>query len=166
MNVFVLSLVFCLLQSVEPTIPPKAQAEIDASNRAVIEVKQNLVKKLAPILAETTKKGDLEGAVALKKYMDSVQEDLKSQTGDLLGNTVQVDGKWKTSRGYTAIIKDGKIAYSDGNYGDATVSGTKITFTLKAHWHGTISFDVKGDGPYQCTENGTPNVYTIERLKD
>lgn len=166
MHVIILSILYCLLASVESPLPPKAQTEIDASNKAVVEVKQNLLKKLTPILAETTKKGDLEGAVALKKYMDAVQEDVKAQTGDLLGNPVQVDGKWRTSRGYIAIVKDGKIAYSDGNYGEATVKGNRITFNLVAHWKGTISFDVKGDGPWQCTENGVPNVYTIERVKE
>ncbi len=161
-----MALIFtCFIQAAD-IMPPKAQAEIDISNRTVIEVKQTLIKKLTPILAETTKKGDLEGAVTLKKYIDSIQEDIKSQTGDLLGTTIKVDGKWRTSRGYMATIKDGKIAYSDGNVGDAIVNGTKVSFVLKGHWQGTISFDVKGDGPYPCTENGVANVYTMERLKD
>lgn len=95
------SLVTCFASEEADKQLPKAMEPILARlNSARNEAATKAIKELQKLQGELTKKSDLEGAMATKKYIEGLQKSIKDNkeiaTNDLLGNSLDdpIIGKW------------------------------------------------------------------------
>jgi len=81
---------FCELISAAD-LPTSAQTALDKAMTDIVKVRQGLIVSLTKAQESATKKGDLEGALAIKAEIERQASQVEAMT-DLLGNTKQVTG--------------------------------------------------------------------------
>lgn len=123
-----LALLTGALLGAEPTIPPAVSKEIDAFRSRIAKIDQEaekdrreelakVVKYLDDNLKAETKKGNLDGAIEIRKLRDSLQNAAKQTTSmDLLGEEglaakpeSLILGNWKMANGTGWVIKPGGV---------------------------------------------------------
>lgn len=103
-------------------MPPAAEEVLERMDKEVVIAKTKAVTALDKILKETTKKGDLQGAMAVKEAIDRLQGEIKSGSG-VAGGFV---GRWKGPAWTAESFPDGTIKYSHGHTGRWKEVGTTV----------------------------------------
>ncbi len=156
-------------------LPQAAQTALDKATADIAKVRVGLTKDLTKAQETATKKGDLDGAMAIKAEIEK-QTKAVEEAGDLLGNPppkkTWAVGSWEVVwGGFRSTItfeKDGSISRSDGIKGKGAFSDTgMVTITWEADaksggttW--TISAPEKGNSEAAKGKNayGTPFTAT------
>lgn len=84
---FLALFLLCGLCAADQPLPPAAQKAIDKANADIAKVRAALVKELTRTQDAVTKKGDLEGAMAIKAEIERQTQEMGGAV-DLLGNPV------------------------------------------------------------------------------
>jgi hypothetical protein len=138
-----LTLGFCFAEEPVKPLPKDVQTIVDsreadlqaariAFDKAVFEANKKAIGKMESVVKTSTQKGDLDGALASKKFVEdwTKEKETAAVTGSLGGAGPKVDdlsklivGKWKfqykniNKNGIITISKDNKVQLSDGNSG-------------------------------------------------
>jgi hypothetical protein len=135
-----------LPKEMEPIVAELNSAKSDATAKAI--------KKLQKVQVDLTKKGDLDGALATKKYIEELQKPLRftaqeNVSGDL---PALITGTWDAvipGWGNTFVIdKDLTFKTKDGYSGKVIVKKEKISLV----WNG---LNVTSDITLTSDKNGT-----------
>lgn len=110
-------------QTVKTAIPPAATAVLTQMEKEVIQAKRKAIESLDRILKETTKKGDLTSALAIKEELDRLRAEVASPAS---GNGAAILGRWTTMGCTIEFSPDGTVSLSDGTTGTWTARGTAI----------------------------------------
>lgn len=104
------------------SMPPAAGEVLERMDKEIVIAKTKAVASLDKILKETTKKGDLQGAMAVKEAIDRLQGEIKS------GSRTAADfvGRWKGPVWTAESFADGTIKYSNGHAGRWKEVGTTV----------------------------------------
>lgn len=161
---------FCGLISAAD-LPPAAQTMLDKANADMAKVRQGLIRDLSKAQETATKKGDLDGAMAIKAEIEKQSKEVNA-TADLLGSPAKKKtwavGSWDVSwGGFRSTItfeKDGTMKRSDGVAGKFSLSDTDtatITWDSDVRSGGTtwtIQAPEKGNSELANGKNmfGTP----------
>lgn len=156
-------------------LPAAAQKVMDKATTDIAKVRMELVRDLTKAQEAATKKGDLDGAMAIKAEIEKQNKELES-AGDLLGNPppkkTWAVGSWDvTWGGFRSTItfeKDSTVSRSDGVKGKATFSDAGlVTITWDADMKSggttwTIAAPEKGNSEAAKGKNayGTPFTAT------
>ncbi len=186
MRLLSLTLLALTLHCAEETkLPADAQAAVDKADKAISviqakadaeigKIRQGLIVTLTKAQAAVTKKGDLDGANAVKAQIDA----LEKLTPDLLATpTIKkkevsnyLIGKWKVTCGpwnNTWIINaDGTIAEGEGpRKGTWKLQGkvATVTWITGAQENITLPKDLEVN---MADARGTGGVISLERLPD
>ncbi len=117
------------LLGAEPVIPPAVTKEVESFRAKILKIDQEaeknrqaelakMVKYLDDMIKAETKKGNLDGAIEIRKQRDDLQNAAKQAAStDLLGEEGLVVakpeslilGNWKMANGTTWVVKPGGI---------------------------------------------------------
>lgn len=92
-------------------------------DKEVIQAKRKAIESLERILKETTKKGDLASALAIKEEIDRLRSEATTPAS---GNGAAILGRWKTMGCTIDFSPDGTVSLSDGTKGTWAARGTAI----------------------------------------
>lgn len=145
-----------LMLGAEPAIPPAVAKEIDTFRAKIAKIDQEaekdrqvelakVVKYLDDSLKTETKKGNLDGAIEIRKLRDSLQNAAKQdKSTDLLGDApltatkpeTLILGSWKMGK-FTWVVKPGGVFIRrrpDGSESDGSWKSAdgKILFTYES----------------------------------
>lgn len=108
-------------------VPPAAQEVLERMDKEIAIAKTKAMTSLEKILKDTTKKGDLQGALAVKAAMEKLQLEARVVPA---GAATQFVGRW-SGPGWTAeSFPDGTIVYSNGVKGRWRESGRTVRLEL------------------------------------
>jgi hypothetical protein len=109
MKYILLILALCMYE--EEGLPPAAQAAVDRSEVEIVKIKKSLLEVLKREQDSAARKGDLEGAIAIK----AIVERLKVEVDPKKDPKWALVGKWLLSWGPTITLKpDGTFADTRG----------------------------------------------------
>jgi hypothetical protein len=95
----------------ESTLPPAAAGILSQMDREVVAAKTKAVVALDKVLKDTTKKGDLAGAVAVKEVIDQLKADTQAAAGRKTrvgrAGAREIVGRWTDSHNNVDILADG-----------------------------------------------------------
>jgi hypothetical protein len=106
-------------------LPPPAEAIITRMEAEIAASKLRAVTSLEKVLRDTTKKGDLEAAVAIKAEMERLKAEADSAKA---GAATSFVGKWKASDSAITFdaYPDGRVVNEGGVNGRWSVDGALI----------------------------------------
>lgn len=124
-------------QQQQPTNPmPAAAAGIVAQmDKEILASKKKATDALEKVLKDTTKKGDLAGAMAVKQTLDRLNAEIAAIAANRAGRgPADIVGRWQ-GQGQQWIVEylpDGKVTCTDagGLTGTWTVNGTAVEATF------------------------------------
>lgn len=129
----------------QDNLPQSAKAVVDKMEQAINKSRMETLKALDKLMDAETKKGNLNGALAIRAKGEEIQK-LMEDGKDLLGNPIDPDiaGDWKrTIDGKVFTFdKSGTVSFPGGS-GKWTLTGK----TIKVEWIGlgTEMIDIKDD---------------------
>ena len=141
-------------EEADKKLPKATDPIISELNVARTKAATEAIKKLQKVQGELTKKGDLEGAMATKKYIDGLQKSLvfsgqENGAGDL---TTLIIGTWDAvipGWGNTLVIdKDLTFKSKDGYSGKVIIKKERVSLI----WNG---LSVTSDIVLTSDKNGT-----------
>jgi hypothetical protein len=150
----------------EPIVAELNSAKSDATAKAI--------KKLQKVQVDLTKKGDLDGALATKKYIEGLQKSIKDNkelaANDLVGNPLDdakntIVGKWQWSEGETVVvtIKNDNTATGYGFSGKVTLMSAILTIKWDNGTIDTITLVNQKDGTF-LRRNSNGLEYKAKKL--
>lgn len=113
-------------------MPPAAAGIVGQMDREILVAKKKAVEGLEKVLRDTTKKGDLAGAMAVKETLDRLNGELVAAAQNRGGRgNADILGRWQ-GQGWSLEFKsDGTVASSDaGVTGTWTTNGTAVEVTF------------------------------------
>lgn len=160
-------------------LPPAAQAAVDRYTADVAKIKKDaddatvkraaeLAKLLAGIQDTVTKKGDLEGALAIKAEVATLPKAAEvkkvAATSPIKDKMV---GKWRVNSAIFTLNADGTVLHNSGQTGTWTLD--KDQKTISVAWNNglTDTMMVPADGEDTTTGIGArKQILACSRLKD
>jgi hypothetical protein len=127
--VIVLTAVTMLVSAADPAavrrLPPAADAILLRMENEIAASKLRAVVALEKVLKDTTKKGDLEAAVAIKAEIDRLKAEADAAKS---GDGVRFVGKWKANDSATTFdaYPDGRLLNQGGVKGRWAIDGGLI----------------------------------------
>lgn len=115
-------------QSMKDTLPPAASGILTQMDKEIIASKKKAVEALDKVLKDTTKKGDLSAAIAVKQAIERLDNEIKVMVSQKEGQkNADIVGIWKGTQGWTLkFLPDGTVMASDGNSGRWIAIGTSV----------------------------------------
>lgn len=156
MMVLVLSC-FCGLISAAD-LPPAAQTMLDKANADMAKVRQGLIRDLSKAQETATKKGDLDGALAIKAEIEKQSKEVNA-TADLLAPANPIVGKWSRNNKVWEFKADGTVVESRDetvlSTGTWKLNGKQVQAVLAGNWNITVflkdkpadTLDIETSGP-------------------
>lgn len=132
-------------------IPPAAAEVLTRMDKEIVIAKTKAVTSLEKILRDTTKKGDLAGALAVKQAIDRLNGDVKAgaRAGGGGGSIV---GRWRGDGFTIEYFPDGTLRHSDGSRGTWIDNGGVVEARLNNGWAHIM--EPQGDGYFGVTQKG------------
>jgi hypothetical protein len=90
-------------------MPPAAQEILSRMDKELAATHTKAIRDLEKVLKETTKKGDLAGAMTVKQEIDRLQREIVPS-----GTAQQLVGRWQVSSGSSVELLTNGIAKSQG----------------------------------------------------
>lgn len=138
-------------------LPPAAAGILTQMDKEVAAAKAKAVVSLEKILKDTTKKGDLAGAVAVKEEIDQLQAELQmgQRQGPVRAGVQAIVGRWWYA-GKTAIdfMPDGTIKTDNGLTGTWAKDGPTYVIQWSNGYKNRLSLSVDGLVGTQTTQAG------------
>lgn len=115
----------------ERALPTEATRILSRMNADIVVAKRKAATALDALLKETTKKGDLEGALAIKKELES----LAIPAGGTMKPAAAILGKWQADKFVLEFTADGKVVnQSNGDTGQWRETGNSIDVAWANGW--------------------------------
>lgn len=111
-------------QPAAPPMPAGAQEVLERMDKDIVIAKTKAITALDKILKDTTKKGDLQGALAIKGVLDKLQAEIKQ--GARVGGASGFVGRWQGPAWKAECLPDGTIIVDNGTKGRWSESGTNV----------------------------------------
>lgn len=153
--------------SAETPVPPAAAGIIAQMDREIATAKAKAVTSLDKVLKETTKKGDLAGAMAVKEVIDQ----LKAETGAVTtaagvgGNAPTVVGRWRWKELVYDFRPDASVKQSAGVAGKWQLNGKNLEVTWDNGYKYRLSMTSDGWVGIQVEPNGKESDFHLKREK-
>jgi hypothetical protein len=100
----------------EAAMPPAAAGILAQMDKEIVLAKTKAVASLDKVLKDTTKKGDLAGAVAIKEQIDQLKAEAQTASGARPGggrvNANAIVGSWHDGANNVDILPDGSCSSS------------------------------------------------------
>jgi hypothetical protein len=170
--VLVVTMVACFAARVvggdspDSAMPPAAAGILLQMDKEIAASKAKAATALDKVLRDTTKRGDLAGAVAVKETIDQLradaQGDSRTRSGVMRGNANSIVGTWSDGHNTLEFLADGSCS-SAGQKASWQLEGNAVTmkwsfgysYRLAMKPEGLVGtkFDAKGQdaGPIRLT---------------
>lgn len=112
-------------------IPPAAVGILTQLDKEVIQAKRKAIDSLERVLKETTKRGDLASALAVKQEIDRLSTELGALSAGR-GESIDIVGRWKVLSWIIEFFPDGTASLSDGTKGTWTARGSVVEVNFPA----------------------------------
>jgi len=121
-----------LAQVAQDPLPPAAIGIIQQMDKAVAIAKTKAIVALEKVLKDTTKKGDLAGAVAVKETIDQLKAEIQAapRGGAARANGNAIGGRWEGAGLSMELFPDGT-----GKWGSAIGHWKMEGNTVTAEWN-------------------------------
>lgn len=124
---------YSLAQQPEDPMPPAATAVLNQFEKDVDIARTKAIVALEKVLKDTTKKGDLAGAMAVKEAVDQLKADARGRVaGKPVANRVGRNafvGRWMEGQNPADLQADGTVIGSAGLTGQWTWDGRTVEIT-------------------------------------
>lgn len=130
--VFGISCRIACAQQANAPMPPAAAGIVAQMDKEILASKKKAVDALERVLKETTKRGDLAGAMAVKQKVDRLKGDIAG-TGPAKGDRGGSDivGRWRGQGWTVEFLPDGSATCSEnGMTGTWVADGASVEVTF------------------------------------
>jgi len=119
-------------------MPPAAMEILSRMEKELAIARTKAIRDLDKVLKETTKKGDLAGAMKVKEAMDALQSEITSG-----GPAMQLVGRWQPSvGGVIELLPDGSAKSNGGSIGNWRTNGN----AMQLEWTTGTRYELQATG--------------------
>lgn len=125
------SWVMSISHAAETPVPSAAAGILAQMNKEIVAAKNKAVVSLEKVLKESTKKGDLAGAIKVKEAIDQLKAEIQTvaRSAPGAGNAAAVVGRWRFGDLICEFRPDFSAKQSQGVAGKWQVSGRNLEVT-------------------------------------
>lgn len=145
-----------IAQPPEHALPAAASGILVQMDKEIVSSKTKAITALDKVMKDTTKKGDLAGAVAVKETMEQLKREIQAGARQPSGRARPNSfiGRWTDGKQVCEIFDDGTSRHSNGAAGSWQAEGQSIelkwsngyVFKLKASPDGLVGVIVDQAG--------------------
>lgn len=151
--------------SADTPLPPAAAGILAQMDREIIAAKTKAIVSLEKILKETTKKGDLARAVAIKEATDQLKAEIQTITTPTgtRSNTAAVVGRWRWRDFVYEFRPDFTVKHTGGVAGTWQLAGRTVEVAWENGYKYRLAITPDGLVGIQVDASGHESDFHLQR---
>lgn len=149
--------------SAEAAMPPAAAGILAQMDKEIDVARTKAALALEKVLKDTTKKGDLAGAMAVKEAIDQIKTECSPVR--VASNAAAVVGRWRGGAWIFDFRPDFTAKQSDGVEGKWQLNGKTVDVSWDNGYKYRLSVTAEGLVGVQIAPNGSESPFQLRREK-